>query len=378
MTTDEAFAKIVETLTKDSNLYAGESRLKINAIFERAQTAENATGNRTLVLDPTKLHGIALEDLSSTAYDYLVYVILSKDPRKFYERLERLYEENKITGLTRVKLHNTRGVAIVYLHVHIGHLFPLLNDSIDANALSISCKYFLPSIYRLLEEAESPPPFIYEAEKQWIKLVDGNIPIDRFRFNEPSEKTRALHRMIMDHSGTHKTGVTAALISLGVSRDVIPFPIELTAENLEQATSALKSQLTKFTSGVEVHQNGVNYPSGNWYLTDVQFIVDGRLVLILHDTIKYVVYGLAKDELSPFIIMAQLCYSAWTLERRSIDRAKWVYSILLRYREKYCSANTIEKEILGASPGGAKDKKYELRGDIVEWPVNYLHRSKQL
>jgi hypothetical protein len=381
---NEAFGKIAETLIKDSNVYAAEWRKKIGALFDKAQISENASNNQTLILNPMNIRNLALEDFSSATTEYLVFVILSKDPRKFYERLEGLYAESKIIGMGRVKLHNSPAVAITYMNEHIGHLFPLFNEVIETSEKAVSCKYYLPTIYRYLEEIDSPPPFIFEAERQWISLINSDIPIGRFTFQEQSEKARQMHRVLMEFGNAvgsttngsnasnannaikvYRTGLSAALPDLGVKPEMVPFPIELTTEDLEATSYSIRGKLAPFGK-VEMRQFGINHPSGNWYLTVMQFIVEERLVLMLYDTIRYMVYGATREsnELSPLAVMAQLCYSAWLLERRGIDRSKWVYSVLQRYREKLCT--TGDKE------------KYEVHGSAIEWAVHYLRRSKQL
>ena len=374
MSEPSAFSQAVELLISDGNAYTVSWRKRVNDLLLRALSQENAVGNKTYILSPLAMANFPAEEFSPSAGRYLLPVILSKDPYKYYERLEGIFADESIVGIWRHKMANSPGNAISYMQEHIVHIFPLFDQTLDKSENTISCKYYLPSIYRFLEEADVPSPMFFKAEAQWIALIRTDVPIGTFSFHGRSDKEKHMHQILMDidSNSLHKTGVTAALLDLGIKAENIPLPIELATEDFEAPVATFRSKLTPLGK-LEIRQFGLNHPSGNWYLSVVQFILDEQIVVMLYDLPRYMKYGIAKkgNQLSPLAVMAQICYSAWLLERRGIDRSRWVYSILLRYREKHCVGE-------GEASSDGEKEKYSAAGVIIDWPAHYNRRSKQI
>ena len=378
----EALQAIIEKVSHEGEVYFATLMRKVMTIVGGVAEAMNAAGKTTRILSPLS---VIEREIAPSMFMHLLPIVLTKEKDSFVDQLEAAFAKEKILGFARLRLHNAPGVAITLMRIHVCHVFPLFEDRIDGKDSSsgdIDPRYYLPSIYRSLEEDPLPPPQLFEMEMALVKRLRTDIPFDRFLFSESSGPIEKMHSAVMTLPSVAYlprlclTGSSAALIELGVSSKRVPFPIELATESIEESMTKVKAVLDPFGK-VEARQFGVGHPSGNWYFTVLQFIVNERLIVMLFDTIRYTVFGLADAStaasssppsattLSPFSVMAQLCYSAWLIERRGNDKSKWLYSLLLRLREKYCA-------------GLSEKKTFSMFGDKIEWPVNYLKRTRPL
>jgi len=372
-TTREAIGKI---FVEDANRHSAGWRQRVMAYIDKAAVRSSEKGTQSMVLDPMHIGKLGLEEYDADFARHILPVVLTADTFAFFDVLSAIFNEEGIIGLGRFKLVNSPGTAVVYMNAQIAHLFPYRDEQVATTAgaetrgsvASINHRYLLPVVYRYLEGMDSPPFVAFEAERQWFKCVTADVPISLER--REGGGMLAAAKEIFLKAGDHAplTGVSAALVYLGQQPSSLLFPIELLTEDLPATHTRLKEQLSKLGGRVEERQFGVNHPSGSWYVSVLQYLLDGRLIGMVYDTGRYAVYAVTKREpvtlTSPFITMAQLCYAAWLLERRGIEKCKWVYSLLREYRGK-CGGE------------GQKDE-FTLKGVSGDWSAHYYYRSPPL
>ena len=452
-----ACEQLAEELTKRANAHSAAWHKRVSDLMRGVAEHETESGNRCLFLDPMTVTGVDADAFDPALAKHLLPVILAKDVWHCYGRVEERWKSERLIGLGRIKLHLTPGLVVTYMLEQVCQILPLYNEIHDEVSGQLSGKYLLPLIYRHLEETSLPSPYAFEAESQWLGLIKADIPIEtllaRPHLHQPPHQPPHQHQhserdeaMLGSGGGDLRsiilsivskrgeaaakrgevmvTGVTAALLELGIPLDRIPLPLELTTAELGPAIDSLRSALSG-SGSLEVRQFGVSHPSGSWYVSVVQFILSphtaqppdaaakpgdrGRIAVMLYDTIRYIAAGVTASapaqtpapahasqrmmssgqvhssglvrfeaafggsrRLSPFVIMTQLCYSAWLLERRGIERSKWVYSILRSYRNRLAAGAGAE------AAADSEKERYKMMSQPVEWLTHYLRRSSSL
>lgn len=391
---------LIEQLEKRADSESSRIFAAISSIIDAVAKEENAGGNASYVLRPNApVETKALKVV-------LIPVILTKNIDQCAERADRALLG--MIGVKRTKIVGAPMFSYGYMFDPIFHIALLGDYRLDVMSdRMLSRKYYLPLLYRFIEETGSEAAFALEEkwkvhddvplsllttkkdDDRWMKVKRGLLSIvghdavpferqvqesipssieeasafyDHLNASETGSKeadgsTADSGASSGDETPVFVTGVTAALLDLGIEVDHIPFPIELTTTDLARVTDKILAIVPK----ADVRHFQINHPSGQRYISVIQFLVDGREAVTLYDLIRFVGYSVSeKGSLSPFVIMAQLCYSAWLIERRGSDRAKWVYSLLRIYRSKMDQF---------------ADRKYKTVRPAINWFKYYFFRS---
>ena len=403
--TNDALVEIGNRAIADGNRFSVEWRKKmLGLVAEVAVASPN-----TYILDPFALKATPPEQFSALLGNHLLPVVLTSDPMMLYAKLDKLMGEKGIVGMEKYRYYSTPGTGVTYMEEPVLDIFPVREERIDvANTVSAdkgtvryaSPKYYLPLVYRLMEEAalsrSSVSSPLFEMEDQWSSQMRGDVhlslPLSKRGggMDRPRVPSRPRLSLPSDLKVTLTSG-SAALFHMGVSFADLPQPIECVSESLRawenEVVLALSGEKEGGEKGgeekggekggekssggrkIEVRQFPINHPSGHWYIRISQIVVDGQLALMCYDSPHFFPCGtsgtMGKSTISitsPFITLAHLCLSSWLMERKGIERYKWVNSVYQKYRR------------WAMEEGGRKpDQKelYSITGTITEWRTLY-------
>lgn len=361
---EESFGKVIASLEGDAGKAIFRWRNRIRIRLEKAVKSERESGNRSLILDPLSSPIIDGATFSSSLSAILLPVILSERMRTLLYRLNDEFLADRIIGFSHFNLHDSPGIGLTYLKEVIAFIFPLRDYKIFAHDYLIDVRYYLPSLYRYLEETPIPPPLTFELEKSIVKFIRDDIPIDTYVFTDHRPPWGECHRALVSikEKDLPKIGVSAALLTLGREPSKLLLPIEFGVTDGPSADLLIRRTLSSINGGkLEIRTFPYASPGGDWYLGVRQYLLDGRIVALLHNLPYYTSHGVDKSgRLSPYIILASLCYNAWLVERRGGDRVKWLNSLIRHYREK-----VIREKEMG---------EYDVIGEVVPWRTHYLRQ----
>jgi len=360
--------KLRERFVEDGNRYSALWKHKTIGHLEKVCIKANQMGITTFILNPMLIGNHPLESFDARSLKFLIPVIYSLDVYKLYSIAEDYFNELSIVGLSRCKLLGSRGIAITYMEEHIAHCFPYREQQFDLNEpivskegtlTRLSNKYYLPLIYRVLEECNAtremyPSDILFEAERQWSKHIKENMILHlRMGKKQPLLELAEKKRFAL-------TSTTAALIELNTPLEQLPYPVEIICANFDKLREELKDEYDFKEENIRTLN--LFHPSGSHYIGVLQAIANDKLALIAYGTPSFSPLGVTRGDkywiTSPFATMMHLLFSAWLLERRGIQRSRMIYTLYKSYRK--------QPKIR---------EKYTIVGQLSGWVSSYFRQS---
>jgi hypothetical protein len=270
---------------------------------------------------------------------YLIPIFICVDTEVASTSVRSAFTEAGIVGVDIDRKGHIR-----FNGTKVASLIQLRNDTYDMSGERlVSPKYFLPSLYRMMEQGiegsntsadgdteDGEVGAVFELE---AKLIE-HLVKKSSSFHKGRPLRISVESVLKDLASSSKeyylTGTSAACLSLG---EEVQFPIEIALKD-DKEFSNLGLTKRKY----EEQKFYVAHPSGALSCGVARYLLDGELVIIAYNSIgtySKVAYREQRGQkiTSPFFTMAQLCLSAWLMERRNIDRCRQIYGLLVKYRE---------------------------------------------
>ena len=303
---------IVNECVEDKNRYVGDWTLRNVSILSKIC---RTTSFRAYLVNPMDAGEFPLAEYD--LIDNLLPGILTSDIERTIEGVREVFSE--VTDIALDTLHSGKGEIVYYVGRSICYLLPIREERPDTyDDIYVKPKYFLPSLYELMETSGSRAAYIME--HKWAKQVPSIMPLKAWKGGNIDKYAK-----IGDHF--RYTGTTVALRSLGIS-PILPMEICISKkDDLLRAVVNAGFQV----GNVKDRTFSFAMPSSPREIRVTQLLIDGELAIMAYYEKKEYKYD--AEHGNELEVLRHVCYDAWLLERIGNQKSKYVYSLFCEYRK---------------------------------------------
>ena len=341
MTTITAILDVIDERSRQAET---ENLRTVRKLLHAFVDSEVSRGRKTFLFDPFAVKWV--DDNLAVAQNLksIIPCIFIENFLDSYEHQTKILDE--LTGGEYNCQPDLGGRTMTLRHFNeiMALILPMPYDTFAPTAVGVMVdqKYALANLYMTMEDLGMFPPSFFKAEALLQEALSDDVDIERFLFRDGSgggggggggggadrhSYDAAMSLLKLD--GLYLTGTSAALNHMGYSS--MSLPLEFGTVDLVQSATDIFELLSRHGK-VMVRGAPVYYPGGMWFLSSAVVVLDGVLIALVHDTIRFYSHYAWEKELFPLSILNQLCLSAWMLERKGSQKARWVYTILRTYR----------------------------------------------